>query len=175
MYIYIHISVSYFPWFNPTSSLTRSSPESFVCVAFRWLGWTSASRWRTKPMRCGSWTGVHIDQFARFHCHLFGHISDNERLGAMGLAERKEVNLDFSKEDDEKRPAAQVLHWRKIYIYIQLQPSGKCWTNIEQTVSQNQTSQSSETPWSPHHGYHSVNWASGNLRSCCGGAVLSWS
>ena len=39
----------------------------------------------------------------------------------MGLAERKEVNLDFSKEDDEKRPAAQVLHWRR--IYIQLQPS----------------------------------------------------
>lgn len=32
----------------------------------------------------------------------------------MGLAERKEVNLDFSKEDDEKRPAAQVLHWRRI-------------------------------------------------------------
>ena len=25
------------------------------------------------------------------------------RLGAMGLAERKEVNLDFSKEDEEKR------------------------------------------------------------------------
>jgi len=30
------------------------------------------------------------------------------RLGAMGLAERKEVNLDFSKEDDEKRVAVVV-------------------------------------------------------------------
>ena len=29
---------------------------------------------------------------------------DLPRLGAMGLAERKEVNLDFSKEDEEKRP-----------------------------------------------------------------------
>ena len=27
------------------------------------------------------------------------------RLGAMGLAERKEVNLDFSKDDEEKRVA----------------------------------------------------------------------
>ncbi|CAE7214908.1 CUV [Symbiodinium pilosum] len=30
------------------------------------------------------------------------------RLGAMGLAERKEVNLDFSKEDEEKRVAVVV-------------------------------------------------------------------
>ena len=32
----------------------------------------------------------------------------NLRLGAMGLAERKEVNLDFSKEDEEKRPQPTV-------------------------------------------------------------------
>ena len=76
----------------------------------------------------------------------------------MGLAERKEVNLDFSKEDDEKRPAAQVLHWRRIYndIYIYIF-NCNLLGNAEQTVSQNQTSQSSETPWSPHHGDHSVN------------------
>ena len=45
----------------------------------------------------------------------------------MGLAERKEVNLDFSKEDDEKRPAAQVLHWRRIYIYINIYSIATFW------------------------------------------------
>jgi len=31
------------------------------------------------------------------------------RLGAMGLAERKEVKLDFSKEDDEKSHGTQTI------------------------------------------------------------------
>ena len=45
-------------------------------------------------------------------------INPHERLGAMGLAERKEVNLDFSKEDDEKRPrprVPKVLHWKRVF------------------------------------------------------------
>lgn len=87
----------------------------------RWLGSTSASKWRTKLMRCGNRTGQRAtggtwkkdDMITWVNIgRAWGHGSNLRsygRLGAMGLAERKEVKLDFSKEDDEKSHGTQII------------------------------------------------------------------